>query len=261
MSAETAYLALLLDGPLQSWGFASRFQRRGTGLHPTKSGVVGLICAAMGLAKGSSEERDTLPILAALKMTSVAIPRWRPYANAAGLPVRRLEDFHTVLDTRRADGPMNKDAVLTHRQYLLDARFGIILQGDRGLLERVAAALQDPIWGVWLGRKSCIPAAPVLVGLEESLDAAWKAILISCGTAEEKPMETFTTVTEVERFADGTDSLSDQPVSFGDGTSSGPDGRRFAARRIARETWNSTLVTQHSSYPPCPSSKNHRSRH
>ena len=45
-------------------------------------------------------------------------------------------------------------------------------------------------------------------------------------------METFTTVTEVERFADGTDSLSDQPVSFGDGTSSGPDKRRFASRRI-----------------------------
>ena len=64
MSSETAYLALLLDGPLQSWGFASRFQRRTTGLHPTKSGVVGLICAAMGLAKGSPDERVTLPNLA-----------------------------------------------------------------------------------------------------------------------------------------------------------------------------------------------------
>ena len=42
MSAETGYLALVLDGPLQSWGFASRFQRRTTGLHPTKSGVLGL---------------------------------------------------------------------------------------------------------------------------------------------------------------------------------------------------------------------------
>ena len=77
MSAETAYLALVLDGPLQSWGFASRFQRRTTGLHPTKSGVLGLVCAAMGLAKGSPQERDTLPGLAALKMTSIAIPHSR----------------------------------------------------------------------------------------------------------------------------------------------------------------------------------------
>jgi CRISPR system Cascade subunit CasD len=232
MSAETAYLALLLDGPLQSWGFASRFQRRTTGLHPTKSGVLGLICAAMGLAKGSDEERGTLPALVALKMTSAAVPRSGPHDRTAELPVRRLEDFHTVLDTRRADGSMNRDAVITHRQYLLDARFGILLQGDRALLARVAAALQDPTWGVWLGRKSCIPAVPVLVGLEKSRDEAWKAILRICGTSEETPIETFTTITEVEAFADGRDSLNDQPVSFGDGTSSGPDKRRFAARRI-----------------------------
>lgn len=235
MSAETAYLSLLLDGPLQSWGFASRFQRRTTGLHPTKSGVLGLICAAMGLAKGSQEEQGTLPALAALKMTSVSVPRPGPYGTAAELPVRRLDDYHTVLGTRLAylkKNRVNPNTVETRRQYLLDARFGIILQGDRALLERVAAALQDPTWGVWLGRKSCIPSAPVLVGLEESRDAAWKAILRSCGASEETPMETFTTVTEVERFADGTDSLSDQPVSFGDGTSSGPDKRRFAARRI-----------------------------
>ena len=73
--SDTAYLALLLDGPLQSWGSGSRFQRRTTGLHPTKSGVIGLICAALGLAKGSPEERALLPKLAALKMSSIAIPR------------------------------------------------------------------------------------------------------------------------------------------------------------------------------------------
>jgi CRISPR system Cascade subunit CasD len=233
MSAETACLALLLDGPLQSWGFASRFQRRTTGPHPTKSGVVGLICAAMGLAKGSKMERATLPALGALRMTSVAVARSRPHSDSAGLRVRRLEDFHTVLDTRRADRTMNNDAVMTHRQYLLDARFGVILEGDRTLLERVASALQDPVWGVWLGRKSCIPAAPVFVRLEESHDLAWKAILRVCGLNAETPIDALATVTEVERFTDGTDSLNDQPVSFGDGTSSGPDKRRFATRRIS----------------------------
>ncbi len=233
MSADTACLALLLDGPLQSWGFASRFQRRTTGLHPTKSGVVGLICAAMGLAKGSPDGPVTLASLANLNMASVVIPRPVPRSDGAELPVRRLEDYHTVLDTRRASGAMDKDAVVTRREYLLDARFGVILEGGRPLLERVAAALQNPVWGVWLGRKSCIPAAPVFVGLCESRDAAWKAILGVCGLNQETPRETFTTVTEVSKFADGTDSLSDQPVSFGDGASSGPDKRQFATRRIS----------------------------
>src|SRR5437764_4906699 len=152
MSTDTAYLALLLDAPLHSWGFGSRFQRRTTGLHPSKSGVIGLICAAMGLAKGSGPEAETLPQLAALKMTSIAMPRYA---------IQRIEDFHTVLKTRRASGSMNPDPVVTRRQYLVDACFGVILNGNRVLLERVASALQDPVWGVWLGRESCIPARPL----------------------------------------------------------------------------------------------------
>lgn len=65
---NTAHLPLWFDAPLQSWGFASRFQRRTTGLFPTKSGVLGIVCAAMGLAKGSTAERDQLPLLAALTL-------------------------------------------------------------------------------------------------------------------------------------------------------------------------------------------------
>ena len=71
MSTDGSCLALMLDAPLQSWGFESRFQRRTTGLHPTKSGVIGLICAAMGLAKGSTEENSvwTFPDLVDGKLT------------------------------------------------------------------------------------------------------------------------------------------------------------------------------------------------
>lgn len=224
--SDTACLALLLDGPLQSWGFASRFQRRATGLHPTKSGVIGLICAAMGLAKGSPEERARLPELAALKMISIAIPR-NVHEAAGPLPILRLEDYHTVLDTRRASGAMNKDAVVTRRQYLLDARFGVILAGDRFVLERAAAALEDPVWGVWFGRKSCIPAEPIFRDIFNTRPEAERALI---GDA---PIDQFTRLEEVATFDAGTDSYNDQPVSFGDGTSSGPGQRRFAVRRIA----------------------------
>jgi CRISPR system Cascade subunit CasD len=233
MSPDPGYLAMLLDAPMQSWGYASRFQRRTTGLHPTKSGVVGLLCAAMGLGRGSLGERHTLQALAALRMTSIALPRTPSGSVARGSPVRRLEDYHTVLDTRRADGTPTRDAVETRRQYLADARFGVILRGDHDLLQRVSFALQDPVWGVWLGRKCCIPAAPVFVGLLDSEEAAWKHILRACGLDDEASLEEFGRVHEVEDFAEGTDSLNDQPVSFGDGLSSGPDRRQFAARRIA----------------------------
>lgn len=227
--SETAFLALLLDGPLQSWGFASRFQRRTTGLHPTKSGVIGLICAAMGLAKGSPEERDTLPELAELRMSSIAIPRD---------DVRRLEDFHTTgggydkkaksqFIPRKASGGPCDNPTVSRRQYLLDARFGVILAGDQSVLKRAAAALQDPVWGVWLGRKSCIPAEPIYRGLFDTEPQAQREIV------RDRSIEAFTRVTEVRDFGEGTDSVSDQPVSFGDASSSGPDKRHFAVRRIA----------------------------
>jgi CRISPR system Cascade subunit CasD len=227
--SETAFLALLLDAPLQSWGFASQFQRRTTGLHPTKSGVIGLICAAMGLAKGSPEERDTLPELAKLKMSSIALPRD---------DVRRLEDFHTTgggynkkaqlqFIPRKASGGPCDNPTVSRRQYLLDARFGVILAGDRSVLERAGAALQNPVWGVWFGRKSCIPAEPVYRGLYDAEIEAKRELI------RDRSIEEFTTVTEVKDFGEGTDSVSDQPVSFGDGASSGPDKRQFAIRRIA----------------------------
>lgn len=224
MSAD-AYLALLLDAPLQSWGFASRFQRRTTGLHPTKSGVIGLICAAMGIGKGTDTEREALPQLVALKMTSIAMP---------GHDLRRLEDFHTVLNTRRASGKMNDDPVVTRRQYLLDARFGVILAGDRALVERAAVALQDPAWGVWFGRKSCIPARPLFVAVRSTHAETWQAILRSLGMDEALPIESFTRVEEVTDFAAGTDSYTDQPVSFGRADSSS-EGRAYSVRRVRLE--------------------------
>jgi CRISPR system Cascade subunit CasD len=254
MSSET-HLALLLDAPLQSWGFASRFQRRTTGLHPTKSGVVGIICAAMGLAKG--QEGDMLGRLVALTMTTIFIPR-RRVSRWSGkmdvLPVRRLEDYHTVgagydpetqqqSITRTATGEPNVKggqavAVVTHRQYLLDARFGVLLAGDRDLLDRVAAALRDPVWGVWLGRKCCIPAMPVLAGGPFAAPQdAWEALAKAAGLPDGTGLNSFERVEETAP-ADAHESLMDRPVSFGDGRSSGPDVRQFATRHVRRVSAN-----------------------
>jgi CRISPR system Cascade subunit CasD len=225
--SDTAYLALILDAPLQSWGFSSRFQRRTTELHPTKSGVIGLISAAMGLAKASPEEGEWLPRLSGLRMTSIALPR---------SDFRRLEDFHTTgggydkktqpqFIPRKASGGPSDNPTVSRRQYLLEARFGVILGGDRLVLERAATALEDPIWGVWFGRKSCIPAEPILRGMFQTRTEAERALI---GDA---PIEQFTRLEEVANFDAGTDSYTDQPVSFGTADSSA-EGRDYAVRRV-----------------------------
>jgi CRISPR system Cascade subunit CasD len=228
---STAHLPLWFDAPLQSWGFASRFQRRATGLFPTRSGVLGLVCAAMGLPKGPATDAKLVQF-SGISLTVWQFPRC---AGRKGEPllIQRLEDFHTVLGTRRASGAMNPDPVITRRQYLLEARFGLRLSGGRELLEQVAAAIRNPRWGVWLGRKSCLPAAPLCPGGPyASEDEAWQALLRAAALPANTAEADFAKVEEVADFSEGTDTLNDSPLSFGTADSSGVDGRHFTPRRV-----------------------------
>lgn len=228
MSSNKQFLALHMEGPLQSWGFDSQYNRRNTGLMPTKSSIAGMCCAALGLPRGSDEERNFLESFVTVRMTAIAIPK-KGAKNE--LPVRRLQDFQTVQNTRRASGAINKDCVLTHRQYLTDSAFGVILEGENVILSEIAEALANPKWGIWLGRKTCIPSSPILAGfkgdwdnlqclLKDSRDDALSLLV------GEKNFESFTRQEEVANFVDGRDSLPDVPISFAS------ERRMFAPRRI-----------------------------
>lgn len=231
MSTDTAFLALMLDAPLMSFGQASRFQRRTTGLHPTRSALTGMICAAAGADKGSPAEAEWLERLDPrhVRLAVLAIPR--EVAGRSGpLPILRLEDFHTTgggydrrtqpqCIPRKAGGGPCDNPTVSRRQYLMDARFGVILAGPRATLAAAAAALHDPRWGLWFGRKNCIPAAPVLRGLCGSEAEAMAALgLAGRDTAA------FTTIADATSFAEGTDTLMDVPVSFA--------SRQFRPRRV-----------------------------
>ena len=117
MASDKSFLALRLEGPIQSWGFDSQYNRRNTGLMPTKSGIAGMCCAALGLPRGSDKEHEFLASRT-VRMIAIAIPR---NGGKKELPVRQLQDYHTVQNTRRASGAINDDCVLTHRHYLTDA--------------------------------------------------------------------------------------------------------------------------------------------
>jgi CRISPR system Cascade subunit CasD len=157
------------------------------------------------------------------------------------LPILRLEDFHTIGGgydpdedwqsmPRSADNKTLKNPVISYRYYLLDARFGVLLEGDAALLEQAAAALRNPRWGVWLGRKCCLPATPVLVAVTADQDAAWRALLKRASLPPETPVEQFDCVSDIRAGEDGGEVLNDLPVSFG-----APIGLRHAPRRIRRQ--------------------------
>ena len=73
------------------------------GLDPTRSGVIGLIAAAMGIDKHSPDELAQLATLNPIGMTTVKLPRTN---NKVGSKchIERLEDYHTITGYRRASG-------------------------------------------------------------------------------------------------------------------------------------------------------------
>ena len=184
-----ACLALLLDGPLQSWGNSSRFDRRTTALHPTRSGVIGLIAAAMGIDKHAPDEAEQLRRLQPLRMTTLTMGRRDKRGDP--LPMRRLEDYHTVTGIRRASGKVDRDAtVRSVAEWLgvtpipaLDLQAdpievqsdGVNLEWERRYREdsrnamksarAMAAAVASPAWwSTYAGRLRHRPTVPGRVG-------------------------------------------------------------------------------------------------
>ena len=135
-----ATLLLRLAAPLQAWGADSKFETRKTGREPTKSGVIGLLAAALGLRR---DEREAL-----LRLTGLRF----------GVRVERegqlLVDYHT------AKTQDEKTSYVTYRHYLQDAVFLAGIESeDAALLQQLQQGAAAP--GVSaVSRPPLLPAYP-----------------------------------------------------------------------------------------------------
>ena len=138
-------LLLCLAGPMQSWGTDSKFDVRRTQREPSKSGVIGLVAAALGISR---QDRNALNTLASLRF-GVRVDR-------EGTVIR---DYHTA-------HPEKGSSYVTHRYYLADAAFAAGLESeDDELLNKIGKALQAPAFPLYLGRRSCPPAGRIFLGI------------------------------------------------------------------------------------------------
>ncbi|GAA4618681.1 type I-E CRISPR-associated protein Cas5/CasD [Saccharopolyspora hordei] len=144
----THTLALCLDAPMQSWGLRSRFQSRDTAQEPTKSGIVGLLAAALGIPR---HDTDSIRRLATVRMGV--------RADREGIVER---DFHTVNNVPNTEGKKHR-TILSQRYYLADALFLVVLEHpDREELVRWHTALHRPRWPLYFGRRAFVPARPLV---------------------------------------------------------------------------------------------------
>jgi len=146
-------LLLRLSAPLQAWGTQSHFTNRDTGREPSKSGVIGLLCAALGRGRSASLD-DLAPLHMGVRVDQEGVVR-RDFHTAGMGRTNNEVNVYTV------GGSMKHDLVVSDRFYLADARFLVGLEGEADLLAALHEALQRPKWFLFLGRKSCVPAERV----------------------------------------------------------------------------------------------------
>lgn len=173
MTAIRRFPILRLHGPMQAWGSHTYEDRRPTELFPTRSGLVGLLGACLGIdrddADGISALDGSLAYAARVDRRIVDDGQGRPEL----LSIRRITDYHTILGARRVSGKASDDPVQSWRDYLCDAQFTVavdVLPGSRHSVDDLTGALRRPRYTPSLGRRSCPPAEPILVGTVEATD-------------------------------------------------------------------------------------------
>ena len=167
-------LLLRFDAPLMSFGGVAVDNLRVTWPHPGRAQLTGLLGNALGWAHGDA------PRLQALQGRI----RWACRRDSPGL---ELVDFHTVdlgqpslvdagwtTSGAREDraGASGKGTHIRYCHYWADALYTVALAlepaDEHPTVQDLEAALAHPARPLFLGRKCCLPASPILQGLAEA---------------------------------------------------------------------------------------------
>lgn len=161
-----AFLVFQLQAPLAAWGDTAVGEYRPTYDYPGESALIGLLGAALGLRREDEAAHAELR---------------QGFGFAIGLQSSGtlLRDYHTAQvpgqaalkkrphATRRDELAVPKDqlnTILSTRDYRQDAACLVVVQAREQApysLNALEEALRKPRFVLYLGRKSCPPAAPL----------------------------------------------------------------------------------------------------
>jgi len=177
----TEYLVFHLYGPLASWGETAVGEFRPSSDHPSRSAVLGLVAASLGVRR---EDEETLRRIAQSYALAIAVVSsgtlLRDYHTAAVPPSGKGKNRRRYA-TRKDElsGPRDGLAtILSSRDYRCDAHYMVCLWPRTDdvpfSLPEIRSALASPRFVPYLGRKSCVlslPMKPECIDAENSGEA------------------------------------------------------------------------------------------
>lgn len=172
------FLLFRLYGPMASWGEIAVGESRHTANYPSKSAIIGLITAALGIKRTEIEKHQRIIMGYSFAVES--------YSHGT-----LLRDFHTaqvpdstgkfIYRTRRDElvtGKSRLGTILSSREYRLDALAMVAVKALPSAfanLQTLKEHLEKPKFHLYLGRKSCPLAAPTDPQLIEGVNNFFEA--------------------------------------------------------------------------------------
>lgn len=177
------FLRFRLHGPLASWGETPGAEVRATALTPTRSALLGLAAAALGIDRHDDAAHSELarPLRFAVRVDALGVPLVDYHTVQLFEPKKRPRPDSRAHQLNAPRHELNKNTVLTERHYRADAAYTVVAwqesEPGRFPLESIRTALAAPHFTLSLGRKSCPlswPLAPRLV-LADTVAAVFAA--------------------------------------------------------------------------------------
>lgn len=157
------FLLFRLYGPMASWGDVAVGETRPSAAHPSRSAVLGLVAAALGIRRDQESQLMQLERGYAFGVrVDAAGELLRDYHTAQVPPERRKVRHYTRRDELKSD---DLYTILSSRDYRTDSCYSVALwpadDAAAPSLQDVQQALLSPKLPLYLGRKSCPLSLPL----------------------------------------------------------------------------------------------------
>lgn len=170
------YLVIRLYGPLASWGEVAVGESRHSADHPSRSALLGLLGAALGIRRDDAVGQQALGdgYHFAIRLLRSGFPL-RDYHTVQSPPQQRKVTYYT----RRQElaDKQKLGTLLSAREYRCDSMAVVAIQATEDApfsLQELADFLKHPTFPLYLGRKSCplaVPLYPQIIRSETAKDA------------------------------------------------------------------------------------------
>ena len=159
------FLLFQLYAPLVSWGSIAVGEQRPSYDYPSKSAVLGIVAAALGIPRTDEAMHERLAKAYGFAVAVLAMGKILNDYHTAQVPKQKKS---VVYWTRKAEIEAlgGKDnAILSYREYRTDSYYKValwqLIEDAPFDLDTLKQALYTPRFSLYLGRKSCPPSLPL----------------------------------------------------------------------------------------------------